>query len=515
MHLVVGMTTAPATTRRLASAVALVLALGAFPTALLADKKRLSHSFEGEAALSYGKRIFKYYRPARTQTLNRRVLRGMLTGYEANTFRAARKNASARSSKKWSKLSREQKVRTITWNKLNNEGKATYLERLFRQETSKKLLPSFFRQYRRDDFPVSQQQWGRLSRAERIKHVTYANLNQQGRKRFKEVMREVFPMHRTREVPRAFEEVLFWESPTTYELRHKGKTGSAGKVNSAVHWMKAHITEKVRPHRHVSWKPNLPAITARRKEFLSFVQRVDLLMFSQRLENGSKGALYGHYGKNFMPYSASKLQQIDRSMVDRTYSLFLGSKLHGLGLRTYKDGNVGLEIRPVSEAKQLDQYAGVIIRAIKRGAIGSIRYDQQPIEFQPVGATLAGGLRRSLKAAGIKAPRGRLAAWIDGQLELAGLDHRLSYPLQQWERQPFVPRSVHGVIARERRRFMTSVIDQLSRRAAQKLDRNALRNGVASAVWEFARKCQLSTHIDRSIQKPLKGKAVGPSLMAR
>ena len=512
------MTTAPASTRnRLAVAVALalVLVLGAAPRSTLAEKRRLAHSFEGEAALSYGKRIFKYYRPARGQALDRSVLRGMLASREAHKFQQVNKKPPTATRRRQARLSNTHKARGITWNKLSDTGKATYLERLFRKETAHKLRPDFFSQYRADSFTMNKQQWDRLSPAKQREHVTYANLNQKGRKRFKEIMREVFPMRRTSKVPRAFEEVLFWESPTTYELRHKSKTGSARKVNAAVHWMKSAITDKVRPHRHVSWKPNLPAITTRRKEFLSFVQRVDLLMFSQRLEQGSKGALYGYYGKNFMPYSASLLRKIDQSMVKRTYSLFLGSKLHGLGLRTYKDGSVGLEIRPVSDARQLDWYANVVTRAIKKGAIGSIRYDREPVEFKAVGASLAGALSQRLKAAGVAAPSGRLAAWIDGQLQLAGLDHRLSYPLQRWERQPYVPQSKRGLITRQRQRFVGQVTTLLTRRAANKLDRHALRDGVAAAVWEFARQCQLSKHIDRSIQQPLAGKAVGPSLLAR
>ncbi len=510
------MTTAYATAARsLAATVALALLLCAAPATTQAQKKRFAHSFEGEAAMSYGKRIFKYYRPARGQRLDRSVLRGMLGGREADKFRQIRKKPSARSRRQWDRLNSTQRAGTITWNKLSDAGKATYLERLFRKVTSRELRRDFFSKYKREDFALSRQQWDRLKPAQQREHVTYTNLNQQGRKRFKEVMREAFPLYRNSRVPRAFEQVLFWESPTTYELRHKGKTGSPKKVNAAVHWMKAKITDKVRPHRHVSWKPNLPAITTRRKELLSFVQRVDLLMFSQRLEKGSAGALYGHYGKNFMPYSASLLRKIDQSMVKRTYALFLGSKLHGLGLRTYRDGSVGLEIRPVSDPKQLDWYANVVTCAVKKGAIGSIRYDQQPIEFKPVGAALQAPLRKRLKAAGIAAPRGRLSTWINNQLQGVGLDQRLSYPLQQWERQAFVPKSKHRLIASERQRFVGRVADLLARRAAFKLDGRAMRDGVVSAVWEFARRSQLSQHIDRSIQQPLNGKPVGPSLMAR
>ena len=332
-------------------------------------------------------------------------------------------------------------------------------------------------------------------------------------KRFKEIMREVMPLHRTRAVPAAFESILFWESPTTYELRHKGKTGSATKVNQAVHWMKTKISPRVRPHRHVSWKPDLGAITTRRKEFLSFVQRVDLLMFSQRLEKKSAGALFGAYGKNFMPYSASKLAAIDRSMVKRSYSLFLGSKLHGLGLRTYRDGSVGLEVRAVTDAAQLKWYADLVSRAVRKGAIGAVKYDQQPIEFKPVGAALASAVGQRLRVSGARVPP-RLANWIDGQLRRAGLDHRVSYALQSWERQPFVPRTKHSLVVRQRARFVRQVSTLLAGHAARPLAPDRLRAAVMSAVWEFAGRCRISQDLDRSIQRPLAQPGVrGPSLV--
>ncbi len=502
-----------------AASLAALLAAGSVPVAHArrgAPRATTYQSFEGEAALSYGKRIFRYYKPAKSQRLDSGVLRSMAGDFHGK-FRAHGKKPNRgkpNKGKRWDRVAREALIKHITWDSLNDQGKAVYLERLFRQETSRQLRAKFINEYKSDELALTPGQWNKLAPHEQLKLVTYKNLNQQGQKRFKEIMREVFPMYRTSRVPRSFERVLFWESPNTYELRHHGKTASAKQVSQAVRWMKKKITEKVRPHRHVSWKPNLKALTTRRKEFLSFVQRTDLLMFSQRLEKGSRGALYGYYGKNFMPYSASKLKQIDESLVKRTYSLLLGSKLHGLGLRTYRDQTIGLEIRPVSDPKQMDWYADTVRTAVTRGALGKIKYDSAPLEFQALGKVMEAPLRARMARRNIMRPGKDMARWIDEQVEIAGLDQRLSYPLLAWEKQAFVPRLKQQLIGRERAVFVKTVSELLASRAAFKLDRDGLRDGLIKATQGFASRCRLSADLQRSITAPLKGKAGGPSIVA-
>ncbi|MFH1132592.1 MAG: hypothetical protein V1754_14755 [Pseudomonadota bacterium] len=259
----------------------------------------------------------------------------------------------------------------------------------------------------------------------------------------------------------------------------------------------------------------MPSLTRQIKFFLSFVQRVDLLMLSQRLEKQSRGALYGRYGQNFMPYSASKLKNIELSLVNRTYSLLLGSKMHGLGLRTYRDGTIGLEIRTVSDPEQLDWYAETIRTAIGKGALGEIRYDSSPLEFKPIGGALVKALKSYLLRVKAGSPRGSLSAWVDGTLRQAGLDHRLSFPLLSWERQPFIPGEKHQLIEKERRLFIDQMARLLASTAAKKIGIEALREGAINAIWRFSKRCQLSTDLERSITVPLRGAGTWMSIISQ
>src|SRR5262249_44090316 len=141
-----------------------------------------------------------------------------------------------------------------------------------------------------------------------------------------------FPLIRQPNAPLSFEEVLGLDGiaasvadPTiTPELRHRSTTKSSREVERDIAFMKANITPALRPQEHISFFPNWAALRSRRKEFVSFVQRLDLTIFAERLEQRSKGALHGWYGKNFKPYQQRFLVLLDNRLqkgADETLTL--------------------------------------------------------------------------------------------------------------------------------------------------------------------------------------------------
>ena len=484
------------------------------PRVHLAKSMPLHYSFEGESNFRDGQAIFRYYRPRPGQRLDPAILRSLLEDQDSerwirnlNGLRALAEHVALQPPKtpgEQSGLATAALLRRIRWGVLTDEGRATFLTRLFRRETACQLLPDFFERYRAPHVQTDLPSWQVLAEPDKLAKVVYGNLNTAGRKRYKQIMQEVFPLHRTPNAPPELDETLFLEGATTFELRHEDKTTDQQRVSRLVRWMKRSISSTVRPHRHISWKPDLDALRAGRKEFLSFLQRIDLLSFSQRLEKQSIGALYGAYGENFKPYSASKLKEIDRSLVERSYSLLLGSKLHGVGLRTYRDGSIGLEVRAVNDADQLAWYVRLIASAIGRGRIGSLRYDTHPIEFQRVGAAAALGQALSLHRKLFGLALGPVDAQaIDRQLARAGLDERLSYPLQDWTHQAFVPRAKRLLIAHAQGSFVGTLARLLSEHEHGTLDDAELRTGAIQAVWHFAQKTRLSEDLERSLTAPL------------
>ena len=77
-----------------------------------------------------------------------------------------------------------------------------------------------------------------------------------------------------------------------------------------------------------------------------------------------------------------------------------------------------------------------------------------------------------------------------------------------------MPGAKHRVVGQERARFLSSVTDLLASRAAHRMSREDLRQGVMRATWDFASRCRLSADLERSIVKPLGQKARGPSIIS-
>ena len=456
-----------------------------------------AEAFECEISLTDGAKVFDFYHPPPQTKLDRDVARLMVQDAPRLYLREENKIPE----EPWKLMSLDQKIGTLTWDSLTLLGRQTYVELLFRFITEQEILPRFL-ELKRSDLQIAPEDWVAMSpAAKRNLALRYNNLSNAGKKILHELLQSTFPLLRSDAVPDCFQEQLAWDAPGTIELKHKDKTPDPDEVDAAISWVFDNISPTARSHRHISWEPDLAVLKQQRKEFLSFLQRTDLLMFAERLEKKSVGALYGSYGRNTKPYSLEKLKEIDRSLDDPRYSVILGSKLHGAGLRTYAEGRMGIELRAPSELSQIRWYRDIITQATSSGSLGTLKYDEAPLVFTSVPRGLEAQAEAVWSERGLEPPPD-MTMWIEGVFARAGLDERVSFPCLDWESQPFVTGAPRDAISEDRKIFLASSAQTLARFAAGEIDADGLRQQIIESVWLFAQTSRLSDALRTSIQTP-------------